>query len=196
MSEIIPKERLLKNVRKALISPSQRPFVNLDFDSGLYNQSAFNNPNHSLQHYTKLNNTFFKACNNKYEFLLQYIELAELKAWKDPVCHNSTLVKLLEDNGVGVQVNSPTNTNPLIATFNKMNNKPSLMFFDLRYHFIRKVLEAPVLIIVASESQIADYSFDKKYTELSPLDNTTKCSIVIDELIKKETYLFIVKDEL
>lgn len=196
MSEIIPKERLLKNVRKALVSPSQRPFKNLDFDSNLYNQEAFNNPDYSLQHYVSLNNTYFKACNNKYEFLLQFIELSELNNWKEPVCHNNALVTLLEENGVEVQVNAPSVQSPLITTFNKMNSKPALMFFDLRYHYIRKILEAPVLIIVASESQIAEYQYHKKYTELNPLDNTTKCSIIVDELIKKETYLFIIKDEL
>jgi hypothetical protein len=196
MSEIIPKERVLKSVRKGLVVPAVNPFLNLDVDTSVYNMSKLSDQEQIVSGFLSLPNAHFQACNNKFEFLLLFKKLMDAKGWKDPVCHTNALTDLFEDNGIPIQVNIPGTNNPFISTCNKLLSKPSLLVFDLRYHYMRKILAAPILVIVATESQLSSYQSDKKFFELSPLEVQTRCAINPAKLENKEVYLFLINDVL
>jgi hypothetical protein len=194
MSEIIPKERILKSVRKGLVVPSPNPFPVLDFDSPIYNEKLLNNEDSLISTFVNIPNTFFKHCSNKYDFLLSFNELSKQKAWKSIVCHSTNLTELFEDNGFQVHLNSPTANSPLVTTCNKLFNNPASLIFDMRHQYIKKILMAPVLVIVASESQIVNYQADKRFFELPVLENHSKCILSPRMLVNHETYLFLLND--
>jgi len=76
------KERILKNIRKALIQPTDAPFPNLDTASSVYAP-----PNDSLdvifaEQFTKVQGNFF-YCEHEDDFINQLNALAEKNSWQN-----------------------------------------------------------------------------------------------------------------
>lgn len=194
MSEIIPKEKILKSVRKGLVVPSVQPFANLDFDTEIYNDTKVKKEESVVEVYLEKEHSYFQSCGNKYEFLLTLKKLMDVKGWKEPVCHENALSELLNDNGIKTQLNIPDEKNPLITMCVKALSKPSVFLFDNRFQLVRKILAAPTLILVLTESQMKVYYEDKSHFALNPLQNYTHCAIHPKELVNKDTYLFVIND--
>jgi len=196
MSEIIPKEKILKNVRRGLLFPSVAPFSNLDFDSEIYNDTRVKNEESIIQTFLSNENAYFQACGNKYEFLMLFKKLMDIKGWKEPVCHETSITELLNDNGIKTQVNMPMDNSPIITTCIKALSKPSVFIFDNRFQLVRKILSAPIIVLVLTESQLKPYYKDKSYFQLNPLDNHSRMSIFPKDLINKEVYIFTLSDNI
>jgi hypothetical protein len=192
MSEIIPKEKILKNVRKGLVIPVQNSFQKLDLDSpvlGLFNTTD------AIEKYivdmAAFENVFFSACANKFEFLLQLKALMEEQNWKNFICYDSFLTDLLEDNGLIVTVNDPNSEYPLLSSCTDINISSKSCIFDHRYQDIRKILASNILILLIRESQMKK---ENPVQALGPMDNIIKTDIKTKELRNKLLYVFTIRD--
>lgn len=192
MSEIIPKEKILKNVRKGLVVPVQNSFQKLDLDSPIIR--VFNTSD-AIDKYivdlTQYENVFFSACANKFEFLLQLKGLMEEKNWKNIICYDSILTDLLEDNGMVVTVTDPNADTPLLSSCSDMNVALKSCIFDHRYQDIRKILASNILILLFRESQMKK---ENAGHVLGPMDNVIKTEIKTKELLNQLLYVFTIRD--
>ncbi|MCK9481002.1 MAG: hypothetical protein M0R38_04470 [Bacteroidia bacterium] len=196
MLEIIPKEKILKSVRKGLVVPSEKPFADLDLDIPIYNKSLVKKEESIIKVFLQNENAFFQSCSNKYEFMSTLHKLIDARGWKDPVCQETLLSELLNTNGINTHVNSPTKKSPFITTCAKALSKPSVLIFDYRFQFIKKIMAAPILIIVMTEQQLSVYSEDKSFLQLNAVENYTRCAIHPRVLQDKEVYFFFINDSL
>jgi hypothetical protein len=194
MSEITSKEKIIKNIRKALVVPFKNPLNNMELEESIYNTDTLSRTETIITSFLEQEKKYFQVFNNKYEFLLALKKLMDKKKWRDFVCHTQNISDLLEENGIPFHVNSPESKSPMITTVNKLISKPSTVVFDLRYHLFRKIIVAPVLIIVAFENQIVPFSSDKKTVELTPMDNHSLCMVKTEALKEQEVYLFLIND--
>jgi hypothetical protein len=192
MSEIIPKEKILKNVRKGLVVPVQNSFQKLDLDSPII---KLLNPQDAIEKYivdmAAYENVFFSACSNKFEFVLQLKALMEEQNWKNIICYDSFLTDLLDDNGLLVTVNDPNSETPLLSSCTDLNLSSKSCIFDHRYQDIRKILASNVLILLIRESQMKK---EMNGQALGPMDNIIKTEVKTKELRNKLLYVFTIRD--
>jgi len=192
MSEIIPKEKILKNVRKGLVTPVKNSFQKLDLDSPVL---RLLNTTDAIEKYivdmAAFENVFFSSCANKFEFVLQLKALMEELNWKDFICYDSFLTDLLEDNGLIVTVNDPNSESPLLSSCTDVNISSKSCIFDHRYQDIRKILASNILILLIRESQMKK---ENPVQALGPMDNIIKTDIKTKELRNKLLYVFTIRD--
>ncbi|MCO6495864.1 MAG: hypothetical protein J5I91_09325 [Bacteroidetes bacterium] len=196
MSEIIPKEKILKNIRKGLVTPSEKQFGDLDLDSAIYKDSKVRKEESIIEVFLQNENAFFQSFSNKFEFLTTLNQLKKARGWKEPTCQDATLTELLNSNGIATHVNTPTKKNPLITTCSKALSKPSVLIFDHRFQFVKKILSAPILIIVMTENQLGIYLEDKSSLQINALENYTRSAIHPAVFQDKEVYYFFINDTL
>ncbi len=196
MLEILSKEKILKNIRKGLVVPSEKPFADINLDSPIYKEEKVKKEESIIQVFLQNENAFFLSCSNKFEFLSTLQKLIEVRNWKEPVCQETALSQLLNENGIITHVNSPSKKQPFITTCHKALSKPSVLLFDYRFQFVKKILAAPILIIAMTEQQLSVYHEDKSSLQLNPLENFTKCAIHPRILQDKEVYFFFINDSL
>ena len=91
------KERILKNIRAALIQPTDQPFPNIDTTSSVYQQ-----PEDSLdvifaEQFSKIQGNFI-YCENEKDFLEQLNSLSEKNNWQNISAWEFALQDLLQKN--------------------------------------------------------------------------------------------------
>jgi hypothetical protein len=194
MSEIIPKEKILKNVRKGLLVPAPAPYGKIELESSVFIEDTIQNESYAIEAFLACHGTFFHACSSKFEFMMVLNKLIEEKGWKEPICFESLLTDLLNDNGIKTQVGNTNDNTPLLSTCHKIIGYPGQFVFDTRFQLLRRVLSSPILLMVAYTSQIISANSERTNQVLSPLDNFTKASIQAHHLSQKESYFFLIND--
>jgi L-lactate dehydrogenase complex protein LldG len=96
--ETTSKERILKNIRQALIHPTDVPFPNLDTSSTVYQS-----PDDSLdvifaEEFTKIQGNFIYS-ENEEDFITQLNSLAEKNNWQNIYTWEFNLQDLLQKHG-------------------------------------------------------------------------------------------------
>lgn len=194
MSEIIPKEKILKNVRKGLVVPSPNPFPKLELETNVFCVETPAFEGYPFEAFLSQPNTFFQACTSKFEFLHFLKKLSDQKGWKEPVCFESALTELLNDNGMKTQVGNPSENTPLLSSCHKIISYPGQFVFDTRFQLLRRIVSSPVIVLVAFTSQIKTGEAERNHLGTNALENFTKAHIDAHYLAQKESYLFLIND--
>lgn len=92
---ITAKERMLKNIRKALIDKRENPYPELD-NTPLYKDSQRENEIMFAEELTSVNGQFF-YCQDKLSLIEGLVDLAEKKDLKRMVCWEDSLKLFLEE---------------------------------------------------------------------------------------------------
>ena len=91
------KERILKNIRAALIHPTDQPFPNIDITSSIYPQPADTLDVIFAEEFTKIQGNFV-YCENEKGFLDNLDSLAEKNAWENLYVWEFKLQDLFQKN--------------------------------------------------------------------------------------------------
>lgn len=96
MQESTTREKVLKKIRKALISKTNSPFPQADFDSRLY-QANDESPEIVFANELMKAGGHFIFCNDKFDFIEQILSLGEEKKWNSFSCPDKKLKIFLEE---------------------------------------------------------------------------------------------------
>jgi len=91
------KERILKNIRAALIQPTDQPFPNIDSTSSVYQEPADSLDIIFAEQFTKIQGNFI-YCENEEDFIAQLNSLAEKNNWQNIFAWEFILQDLLQKN--------------------------------------------------------------------------------------------------
>ena len=91
------KERILKNIRAALIQPTDQPFPNIDSASSVYQQPTDSLDVIFAEQFSKIQGNFI-YCENEKDFLDQLNSLAEKNNWQNIYAWEFELQDLLQKN--------------------------------------------------------------------------------------------------
>ena len=80
--ETTSKERILKNIRSALIQPTDQPFLNIDTASSVYHQPADSLDVVFAEEFTKISGNFV-YCENESDLVNNLNALAEKNNWQN-----------------------------------------------------------------------------------------------------------------
>src|SRR6266446_3745627 len=91
------KERILKNIRAALIQPTDQPFPNIDSTSSVYQEPADSLDIIFAEQFSKIQGNFI-YCENEKDFIDQLNSLAEKNNWQNIYAWEFMLQDLLQKN--------------------------------------------------------------------------------------------------
>ena len=91
------KERILKNIRAALIHPTDQPFPNIDTTSSVYQQPAESLDIIFAEHFTAIQGNFI-YCEDEKNFIDQLNSLSEKNNWQNLYAWEFILQDLLQKN--------------------------------------------------------------------------------------------------
>jgi L-lactate dehydrogenase complex protein LldG len=95
MKESTSKEKVLKNIRNALINKIDSPFVNIDFNSEILNQQNEEPTVEFATNLVKSGGTFI-YCENEMDAGLQLASLINQESWPDVFCLDEQLSGILD----------------------------------------------------------------------------------------------------
>jgi L-lactate dehydrogenase complex protein LldG len=96
--ETTSKERVLKNIRKALIQPTDVPFPNLDTTSSVYQAPADSLDVIFAEAFTRIQGNFV-YCEHEDDFITQLNSLAEKNNWQNIYTWEYNLQDLFQKHG-------------------------------------------------------------------------------------------------
>ena len=95
MQERSTREKILKNIRKALIRQRSEPFPNIDWDKSVYAESA-SGPEETFANEFKSIGGHFVFCESEVDFLDQLVELSVQSGWKKITCLEKEICEKLD----------------------------------------------------------------------------------------------------
>lgn len=104
MEDSTSKEKILKNIRAALISTSENPFKNVDFSSAIY-QKISETPDIQFALNLKESGGRFIYCENENAIAGNLRTLMEQKGWKEIFSLDERIVGLLKEEKFNVKTN-------------------------------------------------------------------------------------------
>lgn len=104
MSEITPKETLLKRVRQALVEKTKNPFPDIDLDASVYQEFDKDVAVEFAENYTQAKGAFIYN-THLFEAIDNFITLMENKRWTKMLCKDESLTKRFADTGIEFQKN-------------------------------------------------------------------------------------------
>ncbi len=96
MREATPKERMLKQIRKALIEKTDNPYPRLEESGPIYKQSDELLEIQFAQEFSKINGQFL-FCENKEQCILDLQQLIAERKWTELFCWENSLAWLKEN---------------------------------------------------------------------------------------------------
>jgi L-lactate dehydrogenase complex protein LldG len=99
MEESTSREKILKNIRNALISKLENPFQNIDFDSPIYKKLEDSLDITFAQELTIAGGKFI-YCENHNDFVQQLVILMNGNSWRNVFCKESQIQSLLSQAGI------------------------------------------------------------------------------------------------
>ncbi len=99
MEESTSKEKVLKNIRNALINVADNPFPQIDFSTPVYADQEDALDIAFAQEFTKVGGQFI-FCQNEAEFAHYYRILASQNQWTTPFCKDEILSVMLSKAGI------------------------------------------------------------------------------------------------
>ena len=85
MQERSTREKILKNIRKALIHQRSEPFPNLDWEKNIYAHSDGGLEEIFASEFKSIGG-YFIFCENEVDFLEQLVDLSTQHGWKKIIC--------------------------------------------------------------------------------------------------------------
>ncbi len=104
MEESTSKEKVLKNIRNALINEAENPFPKVDFISPVYEENNESSDVNFAEEFTKVNGKFV-YCENETEFMENYRLLAVQNQWPPVFCYDEYLIGLLQKGRIAFTSN-------------------------------------------------------------------------------------------
>jgi len=99
MKESTAREKVLKNVRNALINKLENPYPDIDFDKSVYSDKNEPLDITFAEEFTNVAGKFV-FCENEKDFKSQLKLLFEEKKWKSVFCLDNTISDLLSENDI------------------------------------------------------------------------------------------------
>ncbi|MCX6273327.1 MAG: LUD domain-containing protein [Bacteroidetes bacterium] len=99
MEESTSKEKVLKNIRNALINVADNPFPHVDFSSPIYHEMEDTLDISFAQEFTRVGGKFV-FCENEPEFVETFRLLARQNDWPEAFCLDEQITALLSKGGV------------------------------------------------------------------------------------------------
>ena len=99
MKESKTREKILKNIRNALIYKSDNPFPNIDFESPIYKSLEDSLDIAFAQALLKVSGEFI-FCENKEDFLKNLQALIFEKKWKNIYCQEEEIMNILSSENI------------------------------------------------------------------------------------------------
>lgn len=94
MKESTSKEKILKNIRNALINKTENPYQNIDFDSSVYNLSTEPDEIVFAQEFIKVGGKFI-FCQDYSELAVNLNSIISENNWKNVFCKDSKIIEFL-----------------------------------------------------------------------------------------------------
>jgi L-lactate dehydrogenase complex protein LldG len=99
MEESTSREKVLKNVRNALMSKTENPFPSLDLETSVYHPFEDSLDITFAQEFSKVAGKFI-YCENETDLKNNLITLIAENKWKNIYCTEPGIKKILDDNGI------------------------------------------------------------------------------------------------
>ena len=96
MKESTSKERVLKQIRDALIDKSDNPFQDIDFESSVYNDFTESLDITFAEAFNAVSGNFV-YCDNESDFISNFNQIAENCNWSNLYCIDNDLNAILKD---------------------------------------------------------------------------------------------------
>jgi L-lactate dehydrogenase complex protein LldG len=101
MKESTSREKVLKNIRNALITKTDIPFPYIDCDASVYNERDEAPEIIFAEEFTKVGGQFI-FCENRDEFFINLKNLIKEKKWVHVFCKDEKLKKQFDQNKISV----------------------------------------------------------------------------------------------
>ena len=115
MEESVSKEKVLKNVRNALINRVYNPYVNMDLDGPLFIKTEDQGAVKFAENLTA-NKGRFVYCASEEEFLQTIVLVAKQYGWKNILTHENRIAEIIEDSGMEASTEIRENENFVMAS--------------------------------------------------------------------------------
>lgn len=115
MEESVSKEKVLKNVRNALINRIHNPYANMDLDGSLF----VNTEDHGAVKFAEkltANKGRFVYCATREEFLQTIVIVAKQYGWKNIITHENRIAEIIVDSGMSTSAEVPDNEEFVMAS--------------------------------------------------------------------------------
>lgn len=100
--ESTTREKVLKNIRHALIETSENPYPEVDFDSGIYKPMTEEGDINFAVEFSKVGGKFV-FCNSASDMLVKVKAVFNDNSWKEAWCNEESLKGLLNHAGIVVK---------------------------------------------------------------------------------------------
>lgn len=212
--ESTTREKVLKNIRHALIETTENPFPEVDFDSDVYKTMPEEADLNFAQEFTRVGGKFV-YCDSPGDMLIQLKAVFAENRWKEAWCNEESLSGLLSHAGIKVNCGGPdieqmklsvTSCESLIARLG------SVMMSSQQYSGRRLYSYPEIHIVIAFTSQIvpdlkqALAGLREKYKERFPsmvsvITGPSRTADIEKTLVMgahgpKEIYVFLADDSL
>jgi L-lactate dehydrogenase complex protein LldG len=158
MQESTTREKVLKKIRKALISKTANPYPNLDFDSPVFRMND-EVPELIFAQAFRESGGLFVYCQDELEFAEALLNLAQQRKWNKLLCTEEKLSSFLQQCEFPVEnkLNSNTVYSAAITCCECLVARTgSIMISSAQFHGRTVPLLSPVHIIVAFTNQLVE----------------------------------------
>lgn len=109
MKDSTSREKVLKNVRNALINKLENPFKNVDFSSPVFKKQEEVPEVEFAYKLNECSGTFIYCANEK-DVVNNLVALIEQEAWKNIYCNDDSILALLSQHEIDI-INNPDDFN-------------------------------------------------------------------------------------
>lgn len=104
MEESTSKEKVLKNIRNALLNEAENPFPHVDFTSPVYPENEESPDVNFAEEFTRVGGKFV-YCESVPEFVENYKILASRNNWPPAFCFDSQIIAMLQEGRIAFTSN-------------------------------------------------------------------------------------------
>ena len=115
MEESVSKEKVLKNVRNALINRIHNPYANMDLDGPVYIKTEDQGAVKFAECLTA-NKGRFVYCESQEEFLQNVVLVAKQYGWTNIITHENRIAEIIVGSGLTTSTEIPDNEDFVMAS--------------------------------------------------------------------------------
>lgn len=104
MEESTSKEKVLKNIRNALLNEAENPFPHVDFTSPVTNENDESSDVTFAEEFTQVGGKFV-YCESVPEFIESYKILAARNTWPPAFCYDEQIISILQEGHIAFTSN-------------------------------------------------------------------------------------------
>ncbi len=212
MEETTSREKILKNIRNALISKLENPFQNIDFESSVYPEFEDSLDITFAQEFTKAGGKFI-YCENHTDFVRQLAILINESSWSSVFCKEPQIQSLLTQAGIPFKSNKAEIKNAdagLTSCEFLISRRGSILISSAKESGRKTHFFPETHLVLAYSSQLVPeiknaFEEMKKVYDISPsmmtmITGPSRTADIEKTLVMgahgpKDVYLFLVDDE-